>query len=131
MQSRLRKIPNLWYFLAEIEELEQKSGSETEKALQMLSGSDLLTLGRAFLELQKSEWSILNNYEKLTFRAFQQHIIVHTLLQIRRPKTGVQRQFVSEFDFKEKFHCCFCSVVHLSSDLISRYFIRIFGVIFR
>ena len=43
------------YFLAEIEELEQKSDSETEKALQMLSRSDLVALGRDFLELQKSK----------------------------------------------------------------------------
>ncbi|XP_057760398.1 uncharacterized protein LOC130980768 [Arachis stenosperma] len=42
------------YFLAEFEELEQKSDSETEKALQMLFGSDLLALRRASPELQKS-----------------------------------------------------------------------------
>ncbi|QHN93871.1 transportin [Arachis hypogaea] len=38
------------YFLAEIEELEQKSDLETEKGLQMLSGSDLRALEGAFLE---------------------------------------------------------------------------------
>ena len=48
-------LDNFKYFLAEIEELEQKSDSETEKALQMLSGSNLLALERAFLELQKSK----------------------------------------------------------------------------
>ncbi|QHN97119.1 uncharacterized protein DS421_18g624670 [Arachis hypogaea] len=47
------------YFLAEIEEMEQKSDSETEKALQMLSKSDLPAFGKAFLELQKSKWSAL------------------------------------------------------------------------
>ncbi|KAL4287176.1 hypothetical protein AHAS_Ahas19G0160000 [Arachis hypogaea] len=87
----------IWYFLAEIEELEQKSDLETEKALQMLSRSDLLELRRAFLELQKSKWSILNGYGKLTSRDFQKYIIVHTLLQIIRPKTGVQRQLPGPF----------------------------------
>ncbi|QHO00955.1 uncharacterized protein DS421_13g410820 [Arachis hypogaea] len=58
----------------------------------MLSKSDLLALGRVFLELQKSKWSVLNGYKKLTSRAFQKFIIVHTLLQIRRPKIGVQCQ---------------------------------------
>ncbi|KAL4365598.1 hypothetical protein AHAS_Ahas07G0122100 [Arachis hypogaea] len=46
---------HIGYFLAEIEELEQKSDLKTEKALQMLSASDLLALERAFLELQKSK----------------------------------------------------------------------------
>ncbi|QHN82316.1 uncharacterized protein DS421_20g694760 [Arachis hypogaea] len=77
------------YFLAEIEELEQKSDSETEKVLQMLSGSDLRAFERAFLELHKSKWSSLNGYGKLTSSAFQQYIIAHTFLGIRRPKTGV------------------------------------------
>ena len=44
---------NFRYFLAEIEELEQKSDSETEKALQMMSKFDLPAIGRDFLELKK------------------------------------------------------------------------------
>ncbi|QHN96930.1 uncharacterized protein DS421_18g623040 [Arachis hypogaea] len=58
----------------------------------MLSGSNTLAFRRAFLELHKSKWSVLNGYGKLTSRSFHQCIIAHTLLQIRRPKTGVQRQ---------------------------------------
>lgn len=58
----------------------------------MLSGSDLLALGRAFLELQESKWSILNGFGNLTFRAFQKCIIIYTFLQIRQPKSGDQRQ---------------------------------------
>ncbi|QHO49538.1 uncharacterized protein [Arachis hypogaea] len=87
-ETVIRRLPRR-YFLAEIEELEQKSNSKTEKALQMLSKSDLLALGRAFQELQKSKWSALNGYKKLTSRAFHQCIIVYNLLRIERPKTGV------------------------------------------
>jgi len=68
------------------------SDSEADKALQMLSGSDFLALEGAFLELQKSKWSFLNGFGKLTSRAFQKYLIVHTLLQNQWPKTGVQRQ---------------------------------------
>ena len=63
----------------------------------MLSRSDLPVFGRSFLELQKSKWSALNNYGKLTSRAFKKYIIVHTLLRIRRPKIGVQRQLPAPF----------------------------------
>ncbi|QHN77823.1 uncharacterized protein DS421_19g656160 [Arachis hypogaea] len=63
----------------------------------MLSRSDLPAFGRTFLVLQKSQWSALNGYGKLTSRAFQQYIIVHTFLRIRRPKTGVQCQPSDQF----------------------------------
>ena len=63
----------------------------------MLSGSDLLALRRAFLELQITKWSFLNGYGNLTSRAFHQCIIVNTLLHIRRHKTGVQRQLPAPF----------------------------------
>ncbi|KAL4337365.1 hypothetical protein AHAS_Ahas12G0102900 [Arachis hypogaea] len=48
------------YFLAKIEEPEQKSNSEAEKGLQMLLDSDLLALEVVFLELQKPNWCALN-----------------------------------------------------------------------
>ena len=48
------------YFLAEIEEPEQKSDSEAEKGLQMLLDSDLPSLKMDFLELQKPNWRALN-----------------------------------------------------------------------
>ena len=48
------------YFLAEIEGPEQKSDSETKKGLQMLLDSDLPALEVDFLELQKSNWNVLN-----------------------------------------------------------------------
>ncbi|QHO28976.1 uncharacterized protein DS421_7g221290 [Arachis hypogaea] len=88
-------LGNFKYFLAKIEELKQKSDSKTEKALQMLSISDLPKFVRAFLELHKSKFSALNGYRKLTSRAFQQYIIFHTLLRIRRPETGVQRHLLA------------------------------------
>lgn len=71
------------YFLAEVKELEQKSDSEVEKGMQMLSRSDLCALEGAFLELQKSTWHALNNYRKLTSRAFQKYIIGHTFLEMK------------------------------------------------
>ena len=51
---------NFRYFLAEIEEPEQKSDSEAEKGLQMLLDSDPLALKVGFLELQKPNWLALN-----------------------------------------------------------------------
>ena len=52
------------YFLAEIEELEQKSNSEVEKGLLMLLDSDLPVLEMDFLELQNSNWRALNGVGK-------------------------------------------------------------------
>ncbi|QHO08619.1 Protein NSP-INTERACTING KINASE [Arachis hypogaea] len=53
-----------WYFLAEIEGLEQKSDSEVEEGLLMLLDSDLPTLKVDFLELQNSKWRASNCVEK-------------------------------------------------------------------
>ena len=52
------------YFLAEIEEPEQKFDSENEKGLQMLLDSDLPALEVDFLELQKPNWRALNGVRK-------------------------------------------------------------------
>ncbi|QHN96169.1 Delta(14)-sterol reductase [Arachis hypogaea] len=49
-----------WYFLAEIEGLEQKSDSEVEEGLLMLLDSDLSALKVDFLELQNSKWCASN-----------------------------------------------------------------------
>ena len=67
------------YFLAEIEGLEQKSDLEVEEGLLMLLDSDLPALKVDFLELQNSKWHASNGVGKLTSRAFQQYIILHTL----------------------------------------------------
>ena len=74
---------NFRYFLAEIEGLEQKPDSEVEEGLHMLLDSDLPALKVDFLELQKPNWRALNCVGKWTSWAFQQYIIVHTLLGIR------------------------------------------------
>ncbi|QHO20173.1 Uroporphyrinogen decarboxylase 1 [Arachis hypogaea] len=50
----------IWYFLAEIEGLEQKSDSEVEEGLLMLLDSDLPALKVDFLELQNLKWRASN-----------------------------------------------------------------------
>ena len=52
----------------------------------MLLDSDLPALKVDFLELQNSKWHASNCVGKQTSRAFQQYIIVHTLLKDRRRK---------------------------------------------